>query len=47
MQDKVGIGGDERGNQYYGSMAVDTTIQRLDALPVSTNKSIFMGASSF
>lgn len=33
--------------QYYGSMAVETTIQRLDAVPVSTNKSIFMGAKSF
>jgi hypothetical protein len=33
--------------QFYGSMAVDTTIQRLDALPVSTKKSIFMGANSF
>jgi|SRR6185436_11185794 len=33
--------------QYYGSMAVDTTIQRLDAYPVSTRKSIFMGTESF
>lgn len=39
-------GGDSMA-QYYGSMAVDTTIQRLDARPVSTRKSIFMGASSF
>lgn len=31
----------------YGQMAVDTTIQRLDALPVSTQRSIFMGANSF
>jgi hypothetical protein len=31
--------------QYYGTMAVDTTVQRLDALPVSSKKSIFMGAS--
>lgn len=31
----------------YGSMAADTTIQRLDAHPVSERKSIFMGASSF
>ena len=41
------IGGDHQGNQYYGSMAVDTTIQRLDAMPVSNNKSIFMGANNF
>ena len=33
--------------QYYGQMAVDSTIQRLDARPVSTRKSIFMGANSF
>jgi len=33
--------------QYYGSMAVDTTINRLDAIPVSERKSIFMGASNF
>jgi hypothetical protein len=31
---------------YFGNMIADTTIQRLDALPVSTHKSIFMGASS-
>jgi hypothetical protein len=33
--------------QYYGTMAVDTTIQRLDAEPVSSNKSIFMNAANF
>jgi len=33
--------------QFYGSMAVDTTIQRLDALPATKTKSIFMGAHSF
>ena len=33
--------------QYYGAMAVDSTIQRLDARPVSTRKSVFMGANSF
>lgn len=33
--------------QMYGSLAADTTIQRLDAHPVSKQKSIFMGASSF
>lgn len=39
-------GGDHMG-QYYGSMAVDTTVARLDAHPVSARKSIFMGAGSF
>lgn len=33
--------------QYYGTMAADTTIQRLDAHPVNDRKSIFMGASGF
>lgn len=32
---------------YYGQLAVDTTIQRLDARPVSSRKSVFMGANSF
>lgn len=40
------VSGDGYG-QYYGSMAVDTTIQRLDARPVSTRKSVFMGANNF
>ena len=30
--------------QYYGTMAVDSTIQRLDAHPVGARKSVFMGA---
>jgi len=38
--DNSGVG------QFYGSMAVDTTIARLTAEPVSTKKSIFMGAAS-
>lgn len=33
--------------QVYGAMAVDTTVNRLDAMPVSTRKSIFMGANNF
>jgi hypothetical protein len=33
--------------QMYGALAVDTTIQRLDARPVSNRKSVFMGAKSF
>lgn len=39
-------GGDNRG-QYYGQMAVDTLVPRLTASPVSSRKSIFMGAGSF
>lgn len=33
--------------QYYGTMAVDNTIQRLDARPVSSRKSLFMGSGGF
>jgi hypothetical protein len=33
--------------QYYGSMTVDSIVQRLDAIPVSSRKSIFMGATGF
>lgn len=46
MQEHQSVGADGMG-QYYGRMAVETTIQRLDALPVSTRKSIFMGAEGF
>lgn len=44
MQQTVGTGADHMG-QYYGSMAVDTVVQRLDALPVSSRKSVFMGGN--
>lgn len=46
MNQTQSAGSDGMG-QYYGAMAVDTTIQRLDAVPVSSRKSIFMGANSF
>lgn len=46
MQENKIHGADGVG-QYYGSIAVDTTIQRLDAFPVSDKKSIFMGAGNF
>lgn len=42
MRENIQTGSDGMG-QYYGTMAVDTTVQRLDALPVNTRKSIFMG----
>ena len=44
MQNSI-TSADGRG-QYYGQMAVDTTVHRLDAIPVSTRKSIFMGAAA-
>lgn len=43
MRDSVTAGADQMG-QYYGTMAVDSTIQRLDAHPVGNTRSIFMGA---
>jgi hypothetical protein len=33
--------------QFFGSVAADTTIQRLDARPATKQKSIFMGSSNF
>lgn len=47
MQQNVNRGMDETGNQYYGSMAIDTTKQRLDAIPVSTRKSTFFSEDDF
>lgn len=46
MKQNVTVGGDHAG-QYFGSMAADTTVQRLDARPVTTRKSIFMGTNRF
>lgn len=46
MQDRISTGVDGMG-QYYGSMAVDKKVQRLDAHPESNRKSIFMGAVNF
>lgn len=43
MRDSVTTGTDGMG-QYYGAMAVDSTIQRLDAHPVGGSRSIFMGS---
>ena len=31
--------------QMYGALAVDTTVQRMDANPVSSRRSVFMGAN--
>ncbi len=41
------IGGSDHMGQYFGTLAVDTTVQRLDANPVSSRKSVFMGANNF
>ncbi len=44
-EDRV-VSADGNG-QYFGQMVADTTIQRLDAIPVSNRKSVFMGANAF
>jgi len=46
MQENVAIEKNGFG-QIYGALAVDTTVQRLDALPVSPKKSVFMGSGKF
>jgi hypothetical protein len=46
MKENVTAGADGMG-VYYGQMAADTTVQRLDAIPVSNRKSIYMGAVGF
>ena len=45
MQQKVVSDGSE--GSYYGQMAADTTIQRLDARPATKSRSVFMGANNF
>ncbi len=44
---KQNVISDDGVTQMYGQMAVDTTVQRLEARPVSNNKSVFMGAVNF
>lgn len=46
MKENVGVGQDGTG-QYYGQMSADKIVQRLDAMPVSNRKSIFMGSNEF
>ncbi len=46
MNQKV-ITSEDGSGQYTGGITVDTTINRLDARPVSSKKSVFMGANNF
>lgn len=46
MQGSSITGSDGMG-QYYGSMVVDNTVNRLDAHPVSEKKTVFMGSGKF
>lgn len=43
-QDTI-TGSNELGGQNFGCLVIDKTIQRLDAIPVSDRKSIFMGVA--
>lgn len=47
MNESKGTLGSDGYGTYTGSIVVDSTVQRHDAMPVSTKKSIFMGANSF
>jgi len=46
MSQTVNTGQDGMG-QYYGAMAVDHIVQRLDAHPVNSKVSVFMGSKNF
>ena len=46
MKNDMKTGSDHMG-QYTGGMVADETIQRLDAIPVSKKRSIFMGSGAF
>ena len=45
-QNVVPNSNDGRG-ELYGTMAADSTVQRLDARPASSKRSVFMGAKNF
>lgn len=47
VMQQSGQSGSDHAGQYYGTMVADTTLQRLDALPVSSKRSVFMGAANF
>lgn len=47
MEESAITGNHGHMGQTYGTMVVDNTINRLDAIPVSDRKSIFLGASGF
>lgn len=46
MQQNTITAADGMGS-YYGQLAADTTIQRLDAIPVSQRRSVFTGSKGF
>lgn len=46
MDLRTTVGADFMGS-YQGNIVIDTTVQRLDATPVSSRKSVFMGSKAF
>lgn len=46
MQEQAQMSSDGVGT-YHGKIVADSTVQRLDAVPVGERRSVFMGASSF
>jgi hypothetical protein len=46
VMDRSKFTNSDNSGQYFGEMVVETTVNRLDALPVSDKKSIFMGAAA-
>lgn len=47
QEDGPAVGTGPKGEVYHGQMIADSVIQRLDALPVSNRRSVFMGANNF
>lgn len=47
MKENQITGSDNQGHKYFGSMAADSTIQRLDARPVTQRKSVFISGAGF
>ncbi len=46
MNESTGTGSDHNA-QYFGQPVIDTFVQRLDAIPVSSRRSVFMGSKGF
>jgi hypothetical protein len=47
MEPGNGVSGSDYAGTYQGSVAVKQTINRLDAIPATKRRSIFMGAQAF
>lgn len=47
MKQNVVPNSNDGRSEMYGTMAADSTVQRLDARPASSKRSVFMGANNF